>query len=163
MSEITIIIDNWGHEELKEYLMSLKGILDVEIKNVEHEIKSDEQLDIYLKYDSSLITPKIIKMEITLFLNITKIPSILSFDKYPKFKTSNYTIIRDDLCCEYCYKGAIEDLFEIEGIETVKGNFNEDYLFKKYEESKKITINIEYNPNLLKAEDMKQIELKLNI
>ncbi|MCI8498880.1 MAG: hypothetical protein HFG33_05780 [Bacilli bacterium] len=163
MSEITIIIDNWGHEELKEYLMSLKGILDVEIKNVEHEIKSDEQLDIYLKYDSSLITPKIIKMEITLFLNITKIPSILSFDKYPKFKTSNYTIIRDDLCCEYCYKGAIEDLFEIEGIETVKGNFNEDYLFKKYEEREKITINIEYNPNLLKAEDMKQIELKLNI
>ena len=60
MSEITIIIDNWGHEELKEYLMSLKGILDVEIKNVEHEIKSDEQLDIYLKYDSSLITPKMI-------------------------------------------------------------------------------------------------------
>ena len=163
MSEITIIIDNWGHEELKEYLMSLKGILDVEIKNVEHEIKSDEQLDIYLKYDSSLITPKMIKMEITLFLNITKIPSILSFDKYPKFKTSNYTIIRDDLCCEYCYKGAIEDLFEIEGIETVKGNFNEDYLFKKYEEREKITINIEYNPNLLKAEDMKQIELKLNI
>lgn len=163
MSEITIIIDNWRHEELKEYLMSLKGILDVEIKNVEHEIKSDEQLDIYLKYDSSLITPKIIKMEITLFLNITKIPSILSFDKYPKFKTSNYTIIRDDLCCEYCYKGAIEDLFEIEGIETVKGNFNEDYLFKKYEEREKITINIEYNPNLLKAEDMKQIELKLNI
>ena len=163
MSEITIIIDNWGHEELKEYLMSLKGILDVEIKNVEHEIKSDEQLDIYLKYDSSLITPKMIKMEITLFLNITKIPSILSFDKYPKFKTSNYTIIRDDLCCEYCYKGAIEDLFEIEGIETVKGNFNEDYLFKKYEEREKNTINIEYNPNLLKAEDMKQIELKLNI
>ena len=163
MSKITIIIDNWGHEELKEYLMSLKGILDVEIKNVEHEIKSDEQLDIYLKYDSSLITPKMIKMEITLFFNITKIPSILSFDKYPKFKTSNYTIIRDDLCCEYCYKGAIEDLFEIEGIETVKGNFNEDYLFKKYEEREKITINIEYNPNLLKAEDMKQIELKLNI
>jgi len=25
-------------------------------------------------------------------------------------------------------------LFEIEGIETVKGNFNEDYLFKKYED-----------------------------
>ena len=163
MSEITIIIDNWGHEELKEYLMSLKGILDVEIKNVEHEIKSDEQLDIYLKYDSSLITPKIIKMEITLFLNITKIPSILSFDKYPKFKTSNYTIIRDDLCCEYCYKGAIEDLFEIEGIETVKGNFNEDYLFKKYEEREKIIINIKYDPNLINTEEIKQIELKLNI
>ena len=97
-------------------------------------------------------------MEITLFLNIVKIPSLLSFDKYPKFETCNYTIIRDDLCCEYCYKGAIEDLFEIEGIETVKGNFNEDYLFKK-----KIIINIKYDPNLINTEEMKQIELKLNI
>ena len=97
-------------------------------------------------------------MEITLFLNIVKIPSLLSFDKYPKFETCNYTIIRDDLCCEYCYKGAIEDLFEIEGIETVKGNFNEDYLFKE-----KIIINIKYDPNLINTEEMKQIELKLNI
>lgn len=156
MSELTIVIDNWGHKELKEYLMSLKGILDVEIKN-------DEQLDIYLKYDSSLITSKIIKMEITLFLNITKIPSLLSFNKHPKFETSNYTITRDDLCCEYCYKGAIDDLFEIEGIEMVKGNFNEDYLFKKYEDREKIIINIKYDPNLISNEEMKQIELKLNI
>lgn len=156
MSELTIVIDDWGHKELKEYLMSLKGILDVEIKN-------DEQLDIYLKYDSSLITSKIIKMEITLFLNITKIPSLLSFNKYPKFETSNYTIIRDDLCCEYCYKGAIDDLFEIEGIEMVNGNFNEDYLFKKYEDREKIIINIKYDPNLISTEEMKQIELKLNI
>lgn len=156
MSELTIVIDDWGHKELKEYLMSLKGILDVEIKN-------NEQLDIYLKYDSSLITSKIIKMEITLFLNITKIPSLLSFNKYPKFETSNYTIIRDDLCCEYCYKGAIDDLFEIEGIEMVKGNFNEDYLFKKYEDREKIIINIKYDPNLISTEEMKQIELKLNI
>ena len=156
MSELTIVIDNWGHKELKEYLMSLKGVLDVEVKN-------DEQLEIYLKYDSSLITPKIVKMEITLFLNIVKIPSILSFDKYPKFETCNYTIIRDDLCCEYCYKGAIEDLFEIEGIETVKGNFHEDYLFKKYEEREKIIINIKYDPNLINTEEIKQIELKLNI
>ena len=102
--------------------------------------------------------PKIRKMEITLFLNIVKIPSLLSFDKYPKFETCNYTITRDDLCCEYCYKGAIEDLFEIEGIETVKGNFNEDYLFKE-----KIIINIKYDPNLINTEEMKQIELKLNI
>ena len=102
-------------------------------------------------------------MEITLFLNITKIPSLLSFNKYPKFETSNYTITRDDLCCEYCYKGAIDDLFEIEGIEMAKGNFNEDYLFKKYENREKIIINIKYDPNLISTEEMKQIELKLNI
>ena len=107
-------------------------------------------------------------MEITLFLNIVKIPSILSFDKYPKFETCNYTIIRDDLCCEYClknaieelfHKGAIEDLFEIKGIEMAKGNFNEDY----YKEREKIIINIKYDPNLISIDEMKQIELKLNI
>ncbi len=152
MSEFNIVIDNWGHKELKEYLMSLKGILDVEIKN-------DKLLDVYLKYDSSLITPKIIIMEITLFLDITKIPTILSFDKHPKFKTANYMITRDDICCEYCYKGAIEDLFEIEGIETVKSNYNEDD-FKNHQ---KIIINIKYNPNLISIDEMKQIELKLNI
>ncbi len=154
MAELTIVIDDWGHKELKEYLMTLNGILDVKIKN-------DEQLNVYLKYNSNLITPKIIKMEIMLFLDMMKTPSMLSFDKYTKFKTSNYTIIRDDLCCEYCFKGAIEDLFEIEGIEKVQSNFNEDYFFKKGEE--KITINIKYNPDLISKEEMKQIELKLNI
>lgn len=156
MSELTIVIYNWGDKELKEYLMTLKGILDVEIRN-------EKELDIYLKYDPNLITPKIIKMEIALFLNTTKIPLMLSFDKYPKFETFNYTIIRDDLCCEYCFMGAIDDLFEIEGIEKVESNFNENYLFQKYEEREKITINIKYNPNLISSEEMKQIEMKLNI
>ena len=156
MSELTIVIDNGGHNELKEYLVSLNGILSVEIRN-------NEQLNIYLKYNSSLITPKIIKMEILLFLDIVKIPSILSFNKYPKFKTLNYTIIRDDLCCEYCFEGAIDDLFEIEGIEKVESNFNKDYLFQNCEEREKITIKIKYNPNLISSEKMRQIELKLNI
>lgn len=42
--------------------MSLKGILDVEIKN-------DEQLDIYLKYDPNLISAKEMT-QIELKLNI---------------------------------------------------------------------------------------------
>lgn len=145
-----------GHKELRQYLMSLNGILDVKIEN-------DEQLVVYLKYDSNLITPKIIKMEILLFLDIQKFPAILSFDKCPQFKTSNYTIIRDDVCCEYCFKGAIDDLFEIEGIEKVESNFNDDYLIKNYNKHNKITINIKYNPKLISKKEMKRIELKLNI
>ncbi len=156
MSELTIVIDDWGHKELKEYLMTLNGILDVIIKN-------EEQLEIYIKYDFDLITPKIIKIEILLFLDILKAPSILSFDKHPKIKTSNYSIIRNDICCEYCFKGAIDDLFGIEGIEKVDSNFNEKYLFKKYDERENIIINIKYNPNLISIEKMKQIELELNI
>ena len=92
-----------------------------------------------------------------------KIPSLLSFNKYPEFKTLNYTIVRDDLCCEYCFKGAIDDLFEIEGIEQVESNFNEDYLSQNYEDREKIKINIKYNPNLIDSDTMKQIELNLNI
>ena len=157
MNELTIIIDNWGHKELKEYLMSLNGILDVIIKN-------EEQLEIHIKYNPNLITPKIIRLEILLFLDILKIPSILAFDKHSTIETSEYKIIRNDICCEYCLKGAIDDLFEIDGIEKVESNFNEEnYYQKNYDEPDNIIISIKYNSDLISIDDMMQIELKLSI
>jgi len=132
--------------------MSLNGILDV-------IIKKQEQLEIYIKYNPNLITPKIIKIEILLFLDILKRPSILAFDKHPTIKTSEYKIIRNDICCQYCFKGAIDDLFEIDGIEKVKSNFNKE----NYDEQDNIIINIKYNSDLLSIDDMNKIELKLNI
>lgn len=136
--------------------MSLNGISYVSIKN-------GEQLEIYIKYNSNLINSKIIKLEILAFLNISKVSSILAFNKHPKIKTSDYSIIRNDLCCEYCFKGAIDYLYDIEGIEKVDSNFNEDNLFEKYDEHENIIINIKYNPDLISFEKMKQIELSLNI
>lgn len=156
MDELTIEIDNWGHKELREYLMSLKGVSNIIIKNFEH-------LEIYIKYDSNVITPRIIKMEILLFLDLWKIPSILSFDKHPKMKTSNYKITIDNLCCDYCFKGAIEDLFELDGIEKVESNFTEEYFFKEYNNRKTITINIKYNPELINIEKIKQIKLNIDV
>ena len=153
MSELTIIIDHWGHKELKEYLMSLNGILDVIIKN-------GEQLEIYVKYNSNLITLKIIKLEILLFLNILKTPSILAFDKHSTMEMSEYKIIRKGICCEYCLKGAIEDLFEIDGIEKIESNFNKE---KIYDERDNVIISLKYNSDLISMDDMRQIELKLNI
>lgn len=157
MAELTIIIDYWEHKELKEYLLSLKGILDVNIKN-------EEQLEIYIKYNPDLITLQIIKFEILSFLNILKRPFILAFDKHSIINTAEYKISRADICCEYCFKGAIEDLFDIEGIQKVESNFNgESYYQKTYDERDNIIINIKYNSNLISVDDMKQIELKLNI
>ena len=153
MSELIIIIDHWGHKELKEYLMSLNGILDVIIKN-------GEQLEIYVKYNSNLITSKIIKLEILLFLNILKTPSILAFEKHSTMEMAEYKIIRNGICCEYCLKGAIEDLFEIDGIEKVESNFNKE---KNYDERDNVIISIKYNSGLISMDDMRQIELKLNI
>ena len=63
--------------------------------------------------------------------------------------------IRDKICCEYCFKGAIDDLFNIEGIEEVNSN----YLEKK----ENIIIDIKYNPNIISEEEMRKKELKLNI
>ena len=153
MSELIIIIDHWGHKELKEYLMSLNGILDVIIKN-------GEQLEIYVKYNSNLITSKIIKLEILLYLNILKSPCILAFDKHSTMEMAEYKIIRNGICCEYCLKGAIEDLFEIDGIEKVESNFNKE---KNYDERDNVIISIKYNSGLISMDDMRQIELKLNI
>lgn len=153
MSEFTIIIDNWSHKELKDYLSSLKGILEVTIRN-------DDLLEIDIKYDSNFITPKIMKMEILLFLDILKVPSILAFDKHPKVKTLEYKIIKKDICCEYCFKGAIDDLFEIDGIEKVDSNFNEENCYQRKED---IIIHIRYNPSLISMKKMEQIESNLNL
>lgn len=157
MAELTIIINHWGHKELKDYLMSLKGIKKIIIKN-------EEQLEIYIKYDPNLISMKIIKIEILLFLNILKVPSILSFDKHSTGKSLNYEIIKKDICCEYCFMGAIEDLFEIDGVEKVESNFKEGtYYQKDYDELVNVIISIKYNPNLISIEKMKQIESDLNL
>ena len=155
MAQLKIIIDSWYLDGLKEYLMALNGMQTV-------LIKSKKYLDIYLKYNPKLITVEIIKREILLYLDI-KIPSIIAFNKYPKVKTESYNIVRDDLCCEYCFKNAIEQLLEIEGIEKVKSNYTEDYFLKSLTEREKIIINIEYNPNIIDTLKMKQMELNLTI
>lgn len=150
MAELTMIIDSSRHEELEKYLLSLKGILEVTIKN-------ENNLEIYVKYDSSLITSKIIKFEILLFLDIYKFPSILAFDKHPSVKISNYKMIKYGICCEECLKNAVEELFEIEGIERVETDFSD------ISYNQDVIIDISYNPFLISAQDIKQIELKLNI
>lgn len=156
MDELTIAIDSWGHKELEGYLLSLNGIYRVKIKD-------DDKLYINLRYDSKLITPKIIKMEILLFLDIARVPSIYSFDKHSKHKTLEYRIIRDDVCCEYCFRGTIEDLFDIDGIKKVESNFDKYYSPKDSIPCDKIEISVEYDPDILSLEDMKKIETDLNL
>ncbi len=54
-----------------------------------------------------------------IFINILKMSSLITFDKHSKNRISEYKIVRNDIWCEYCFKGAIEDLFNIAGIEKV--------------------------------------------
>ena len=151
MKELTILIDSGANDEFRDYLLSLNGIIDVDVNNT-------IGLSIYITYNDKLITAKIIKMEIELFLNLLKTPSIMGFDKHSNKNIATYIIFRKNICCEYCLKGTIDDLFEIQGIEKVGTNFCEDFDILS-----DIKINVCYDPDIISYEKMKQIDVGLNL
>lgn len=142
--EINYFVSN---NELKNYLLLVKGVNEV-------NIKEDDNLIIDISYDSNLINPYMLKSEILLFLNMFNKTSILvSFDKHLT-NTKKYQIIIKNLCCEYCLLNMIEELFEIEGIGSSYSNFTDD--------KKDIKIYIEYDENIIDNENLKELELKFN-
>lgn len=148
MKELTITFDNvWLDKELKEYLLSLNGIHNVEI-----DLKYES---ITIRYNSELISIKIIKLEILTFMDVLKTPSVISFNKHSNKILTKTTIVIKDLCCEYCLKGMIEELLLINGIEKVDTNF--DYINKK-----DVPLHIEYDKELISKEDIKILEDKFN-
>lgn len=148
MKELTITFDDlWLDKELKEYLSTLKGIHNVEI-----DLKYES---ITIRYNSELISIKIIKLEILTFMDVLKTPSVISFNKHSNKILTKTTIVIKDLCCEYCLKGMIEELLLINGIEKVDTNF--DYINKK-----DVPLHIEYDKELISKEDIKILEDKFN-
>ena len=148
MKELTIVLDSFGHKELKDYLNSLNGILEVVIKN-------EKNLEIYVKYNPKLITSKILKDEIYLFLDILKVPSMIAFDKHAGQESRKYLLDNEKIhCCEYCLKGTIEDLFETNGIEKVECNYFTEDNPCKFNES---IIEVSYNSDIIDEEDIKRI------
>lgn len=149
MNELTILLNQPGHKELKDYLMGLPGILDVHIQN-------EEYLEIYIKFDSNLITPKILKTEVRLFLDTFFQPSMVAFDKHSKSPTLKYDIVISHLCCEYCFYGMIEDLFDRNGIEKVFSDWCLDA------EKENVILHVFYNPEDVTDEDLKILEVQFN-
>ena len=139
-------LDDVVDGELKEYLLSQEGINDVIFTN------KDLIADIYIKFDNS-INPMIIMKYIELFQGYNY-SAILEFDKgYDgKFKLLKYIV--DDMCCEYCYKGLVMDLFENDKIKSVKSNF--DFNKPPFD----IEFLIEYDDNCDEQELKKYIKLK---
>lgn len=127
-----LVLDDNINEELKEYLLTQEGITDVDIDN------KNSLTVLNIKYNKT--TPEIIMKYIELFQN-KKYSILFEFDKntIEDFKVLKYTI--DDMCCEYCYKGLVTDLFENKYIKSVKSNF--DYHKPAYN----ILFTIEYDKN----------------
>lgn len=134
-------------EDLNKYLTSLKGVNLVRIDR--------NNFDIYIEYDSNVISLKILKYEILYCLNLLRIPSIIGFDKHSTCMISKKKIVIKDLCCEYCLKGMMEDLLEIEGIISAYTDF--DYT-NKYN----INIFITYDKILITNKKLEEIERKFN-
>lgn len=153
MKELYIVIDyyQFTYDELKNYLLSLNGIKEVLVIDI------DDLLRLDIKYDSNLITDNIIKLEILAFADLLKYPVIYEFDKYTKVETNTYEILRDSVCCEYCYSFFVDELYDTKGIEKVESNFYLKHFKRRYKDDK-YQITIYYDPNKVSIEKLKELE-----
>ena len=118
MKELTLKVEHlYGiDEEFNLYMLDLNGIEEVKVE--------PETLDIYIKYDENKISINRIKLETMFFLGINNIPSLRAFNKHSKEKLTDYVITIESVCCEYCFRGMIEELFAIDGIDKADSDYD---------------------------------------
>ena len=143
-----LVSDDFINKEIKEYLLTQEGIIDVEL-NENHNLTT---LDI--KYNEN-INPNIILKYIELFQN-RQYSILFEFDKNTKGNFNVLEYVIDDMCCDYCYRRLVTDLFENEHIKSVKSNFN--YQMPAYN----IKFIIEYDNDYTEEELIKYIKEKYN-
>ncbi len=143
-----LVSDDFINKEIKEYLLTQEGIIDVEL-NENHNLTT---LDI--KYNEN-ITPNIILKYIELFQN-RQYSILFEFDKNTKGNFNILEYVIDDMCCDYCYRRLVTDLFENEHIKSVKSNFN--YQMPAFN----IKFIIEYDNDYTEEELIKYIKEKYN-
>lgn len=149
MKELTLKVEHlYGiDEEFNTYMLDFNGIEEVKI--------DPDTLDIYVKYDDNKISINRIKLEAMFFLGLNTIPSLLAFNKHSKEQLKEAIITIESLCCEYCFRGMIEELLAIDGIDKAASNYD-------YVEYKNVHINISYDEKIISEEKIKEIEKSLN-
>lgn len=148
MKKFKLKLDSTINSELHDYLLQLTGINEVKIDKLDNSI--------YVLYSEDIIPLKILKLEIKAFLEIdNNFPNFLSFDKYSDNILENEIIIINDLCCEYCLKGMIEDLFDTDGIDTAYTNYD-------YHDKHDVKIFIKYDNQIINKTEIDKIKTKFN-
>lgn len=147
MKELTIVLDDIIDKELFDYLSSLNGINKVNINYDDSKI--------YVNYDDKIVSLNVLKLEILSFLKLMNIPSIVAFKKNFENDLVDYTMIINDLCCEYCLKGMIEELLLIDGIMFANSEFN-------YSNKKNVKIYIKYDNSIIKEDKLLEINKKFS-
>lgn len=141
-----LILDDYINEELIEYLLTQTGIIDIKVN------KKNNLTELDIKYNEKT-TPNIIMKYIELFQN-KKYSILFEFDKETigNYKILEYTI--DDMCCDYCYRGLVMDLYENKKVKAVKSNYN--HTMPAYD----IRFIIEYDEKYTKEELIEYIKEK---
>ena len=90
MDKLTLKIEytDFLNNDLENYLKDLNGVKIIKINNDKNEI--------YVEYDSNIISLRLLKREILLYLDLVKIPSIVAFNKYFKNGNKSNNIFRQN-------------------------------------------------------------------
>lgn len=144
MNKITIEIDTILDKGLLEYLKTIDGIENCDI--------NEGKISIVYKDNMSLF---VIVKEICLYLDILKIPSILSFDKHLSNNLKEYQILINDLCCEYCLKADIGELLYINGINSAYSNYD-------FDDKDEVEIYITYDSSIISKEELDKLNKEFN-
>lgn len=143
-----IKLDGIVSPELKEFLLSQEGITDVEIDYDNYFVKLNIKLN-------EKTTPNIVMKYIELFEK-SKYSNLVEFNKDFNNKCKTLKYIINDMCCEFCYKDLIMELFKNDKIKSVKSNYD----FNKSAYS--IEFIIEYDEDYNEKELIKYIKEKYN-
>jgi hypothetical protein len=141
MKKFEILIDTYK-DKIDEFLLRLDGIKDVHIK------EDKWKTDINILYNDKNISIIDIKDKLIEYVDAVNVPSILSFNKFEE-KNINKEIFLGDGCCEYCMKGTIEELLEIDGINSASYEDGKDFF--------NVTLKLSYNPDKINNEKLEQI------
>lgn len=139
MRQVRLVMIDYPDVGIDEYLLTVKGISEVNVNDKE----------IVVNYDSKLISLKVIKLEIYLFLGI-KNPGILMFDKNSSDRLEEDDYLIKDACCEMCLLYKIDELMEVPGIEKVETDYDMHYYYD-------IKLKIRYNQDKIKWNEICRI------
>ena len=148
MSKLSFVFDFFLNREIKEYLFTIPGVIDV---NIHHRT-------LMIEYDNQKLSDYILCMEVFLFLDIFKRPSLISFDKHANKELLSYCMKITDICCEYCLKGMLDELFLTNGVISVFMEYDDIVETDKCD----AVINITYDPSIINEKMLTILESKFN-
>ena len=141
MKKLELEIEKYRND-LDEYLLSIDDMLDVKIEEKGYNFL------ITTTYDETKLFIERIVNEILLYIDILNTPSIVSFNKFEDNAVVKEFVISDG-CCEYCMNGRIQELLEIDGINSASYDEGEAFF--------DATLKLSYNPDKINNEKLGQI------